>query len=102
MVDVLQNNREAITALCERFGVARLDIFGSALRDDFRPGESDLDLLVEFRPMDPHALADAYFGLLDALRELLGPDLDLVMADAVKNRYIAREIERTKQLFYAA
>ena len=32
MVDVLQDNREAIAALCERFGVARLDIFGSALR----------------------------------------------------------------------
>jgi len=102
MVEVLHDNREAIAALCERFAVARLDIFGSALRDDFRPGESDLDLLVEFAPMDPHALADAYFGLLDSLRELLGPKIDLVMADAVKNRYIAREIERTKQLFYAA
>ncbi len=102
MVDVLHDNREAIEALCEHFGVARLDIFGSALRDDFRPGESDLDLLVEFRAMDPYALADAYFGLLDSLRELLGSELDLVMADAVKNRYIAREIERTKQLFYAA
>ena len=102
MVDVLHDNREAIAALCERFGVARLDIFGSALRDDFRPGESDLDLLVEFAPLDPHALADAYFGLLDGLRELLGTDVDLVMSDAVKNRYIAREIERTKQSFYAA
>ena len=102
MVDVLQDNRDGIAVLCERFGVSRLDIFGSALRDDFRPGESDLDLLVEFRPMDAHALADAYFGLLDGLRELLASELDLVMADAVKNHYIAREIERTKQLLYAA
>jgi len=102
MVEMLHDNREAIAVLCKGFGVARLDVFGSALRDDFRPGESDLDLLVEFGPMDPHALADAYFGLLDGLRELLGPKVDLVMADAVKNRYIAREIERTKQLFYAA
>ena len=52
--------------------------------------------------MEPHELADAYFGLLDALRELLGGDVDLVMADAVTNRYIVREIERTKQLLYAA
>lgn len=102
MVDVLRDNRQAIAELCARFGVARLDVFGSALRADYRAGESDLDLLVTFQPMDPHALADAYFDLLDGLRELLGPKLDLVMSDAVKNRIIAREIERTKQLFYAA
>ncbi len=51
--------------------------------------------------MEPRELADAYFGLLDALRDLLG-EVDLVMVDAVKNPYIAREIERTKQLLYAA
>jgi predicted nucleotidyltransferase len=102
MVHVLQNKHQAIAKLCARFGVVRLDVFGSTLRDDFRPGESDLDLLVEFDPMEPFALADAYFGLLDELRSLLGVEVDLVMADAVKNRYIAREIERTKQLLYAA
>jgi predicted nucleotidyltransferase len=102
MVRVLHDKRQTIAELCARFGVMRLDVFGSALRDDFRPGESDVDLLVEFAPMEPHELADAYFGLLDALRELLGGDVDLVMADAVTNRYIAREIELTKQSFYAA
>jgi hypothetical protein len=102
MVRVLHDNRHAIAELCKHSGVTRLDVFGSALRDDFRPGESDVDLLVEFAPMEPRALADAYFGLLDALRELLGGDVDLVMADAVTNPYIAREIERTKQLLYAA
>jgi hypothetical protein len=50
--------------------------------------------------MEPRALADAYFGLLDALRELLGGEVDLVMTDAVTNPYIVREIERTKQLLY--
>jgi len=102
MVRVLHEKQQAITALCARFAVTRLDVFGSALRDDFRPGESDVDLLVEFAPMEPRALADAYFGLLDELRELLGGEVDLVMADAVTNPYIAREIERTKQLLYAA
>jgi predicted nucleotidyltransferase len=102
MVRVLHDKQQAIAALCARFGVVRLEVFGSALRDDFRPGESDVDLLVDFAPMDPHGLADAYFGLLDALRELLDGDVDLVMADAVTNRYLAREIERTKQLLYAA
>jgi predicted nucleotidyltransferase len=102
MVRVLHDNQHAIAELCAHYGVTRLDVFGSALRDDFRPGESDVDLLVEFTPMEPRELADAYFGLLDALRELLGGDVDLVMVEAVTNPYIAREIERTKQLLYAA
>ena len=102
MVRVLEDKREAIAEACARFGVAHLDAFGSALRDDFRLGESDVDFLVEFRPMDPFALVDAYFGLLDELRELLATDIDLVMSDAIKNRYIAANVERTKQALYAA
>ena len=102
MVQALQDKRDAIAELCARHGVARLDGFGSALRDDYRPGESGADLLVEFAPMDGCAKAVAYFDLLDDLRGLLGVEVDLVMAGAVKNRYIARDIERTRQLLYAA
>jgi len=52
--------------------------------------------------MDAYARVDAYFGLLDDLRRILGTEIDLVMVDAVKNRYVAADIERTKQTFYAA
>jgi predicted nucleotidyltransferase len=101
MVAVIEDKRDAIAALCARHGVTRLDVFGSALRDDFRPGESDVDLLVEFAPMDPYARAQSYFEMLEELRALLGVDVDLVMTGAVKNRYIARDIARTKQALYA-
>lgn len=102
MTGVLENKRQAIAEACMRHGVVRLDAFGSALRDDFRPDESDLDLLIEFAPMEPYARVDAYFGMLEELRTLLGLEIDLVMAGAVKNRYIARDIERTKRMLYAA
>jgi hypothetical protein len=101
VVDYLQSKRAAIVAACERHAVLRLDAFGSALRDDFSPSESDIDLLVEFEPLESYALVDAYFGLLDELRSLLG-EVDLVMVGALKNPYIARAIEREKQLLYAA
>jgi len=42
---LLENKRQAIADLYMRFGVVRLDVFGSVLRDDFRPGECDVDLL---------------------------------------------------------
>jgi predicted nucleotidyltransferase len=102
MTGVLKNKLEAIAEVCVRHGVVRLDAFGSALRDDFRPDESDLDLLVEFAPMEPYARVDAYFGVLEELRALLGLEVDLVMAGAVKNPYIARDIERTRRMLYAA
>jgi len=102
VIATLEDKRHAIAQACRRHGVARLDVFGSASRDDFRPGESDVDLLVELEPMEPYARVDAYFGLLDDLRALLGPKVDLVMAGAVKNPYIARDIEGTKRILYAA
>ena len=102
MVAVIECEREAIATLCRRYGVVSLCLFGSALREDYRFGESDVDFLVDFGPADGHTKAHAYFDLLDDLRALLGTEVDLVMAGAVKNRYIARDIERTKQVLYAA
>ena len=63
---------------------------------------SDIDLLAEFAPRDPYQLAKDYFDLLDELERLLGVKVDLVMVGAVKNPYIAEDIEQTKQLLYAA
>ncbi len=51
--------------------------------------------------MGGRSKAHAYFDLRDGLREVLGTDVDLVMVAAVKNRYLARAIELTKQPLYA-
>ncbi len=102
MLEVLLEKRDLVVAACVRHNDSRLDVFGSALRDDCRPGENDIDFLVEFAPMDPYARADAYFDLLDDLRGLLGEKIDLVMAGAVRNRYIAADIDRTRKVLYAA
>ena len=61
-----------------------------------------MDLLVELGPIEGYARVDAYFGLLEDLRAILGQRIDLVMAGAIKNPFIAREIEQTKQMLYAA
>ena len=46
MVRKLDDRLDAIRAACERFHVVRLDVFGSALRDGFEPGRSDVDLVM--------------------------------------------------------
>ena len=78
-----QPQLDAIADACRRHHVARMDVFGSALRSDYRPGESDIDLLVEFLPLDSGSLYKAYFALLNDLRLGLASRVDLVMADAV-------------------
>ena len=48
MTDVIEARRTDLEDLCQRHGVARLALFGSALRDDFDPDTSDLDFAVKF------------------------------------------------------
>ncbi len=99
-MEMLESKLDAIAKACKRHGATRLDAFGSALRGDFQHVQSDVDLLVELGPMEPYARVDAYFGLLEALRSILGEQVDLVVSGAVKNCYIASEIEQTKELLY--
>lgn len=102
MIDLVTQHVHDVAGACAKHRVARLDVFGSATRPDFRPGDSDLDFLVDFQPMTPTELVDAYYGLLDDLRAIFDTPIDLVMRGAVKNRYVADAIDRERQLLYAA
>lgn len=101
-VSLAQPQLDAIAAACQRHHVARLHAFGSVLRADYRPGESDIDLLVEFQPLDASSLYKAYFALLNELQQCLASRVDLVMADAVRNPTIRQSIESSKREVYAA
>ncbi len=102
MISLLAQRRAEVEALCRHYHVRRLELFGSAASGQDRPGESDLDFLVEFDPLPPGAYADAYFGLLEALQSLSGRSVDLVIASAIKNLYFRQSVEHTKALLYAS
>jgi uncharacterized protein len=102
MTALLENHKEAIAEPCRKYSVHRLFAFGSAIRADFRPGESDVDLLVEFGPIGGHAKFHAFFEMLDELQRVLGTKVDLVMSGAVRNAIIAREIEKAKRIVYGS
>ena len=79
MIPLIEQHREAIIALYREFGVARLELFGSAVTDAFDPDRSDVDFIVEYPP-------DYEFGpwlsrfqeLEESLARVLGRDVDLV------------------------
>ena len=76
--------RDALAAICRRYGVARLEVFGSAARGtDFDRNRSDADFLVTFKPAARNDLA-AFADLKEALEELLGLRVDLVEREAVE------------------
>ena len=102
MTQVLERHRQELIDLCRKYRVRRLDVFGSAARGDFTEHSSDVDLLVEFDEM-PHAdRADAYLGFLMAVEALLRRRVDLVELGAVRNPYLRRGIEESRELVYAA
>lgn len=103
MISRLEQHDQAIAELCRRYNVARLEAFGSAVTDAFREATSDIDLLIEFQPdTDLGPWMVRFFELRDALEELFGRPVDLVMAGAPRNPYFLREVNRTRQLLYAA
>lgn len=98
--DNLQVSAAAIEAFCRRWKIVELCVFGSALRDDFRP-ESDIDLLVEFAPGSGTSLFDLV-TMRDELAAMFGREVDLVEKDGLTNPFRRASIMGARALLYAA
>jgi predicted nucleotidyltransferase len=101
MASILDPHLAEIPHLCRRYGVARLELFGSATGDAFDPQHSDLDFLVEF-DAEPSRLFDRYFGLKESLEALYGRRVDLVTTGSLRNRYFIEAVNQSRRLVYAA
>ncbi len=99
MIDLTPMQTE-IAAICMALAIKRLDLIGSAARDDFCLASSDVDVLIEFDGADD--LFHRYFECKRRLEALFGRKVDVVQANAVKNPYIRQTIERDRILVYGA
>jgi uncharacterized protein len=99
MFDV-KKYQEDIDRLCREYGIARLQIFGSALREDFAK-DSDVDCLIDFVEDGKNYFA-RYFEFKYALEKVIGRTVDLVVEKAIQNPYLKQEANETKKLIYAA
>jgi predicted nucleotidyltransferase len=98
----IESKRAQIAAICARFGVRRLELFGSAATGAFDAARSDLDFLVDF-DVDRHPdRFEQYFGMKEALEALFGRPVDLVEEGASTNRYFLESLNRSRRLLYAA
>ncbi len=103
MHPIVADNLDAIRALCQEYGVARLEIFGSAGTPDFDPARSDIDFLVEYPPdYDFGPWLKRYQELNERFEALLGFHVDLIMTSALRKKYFLQSVNETRQLLYAA
>jgi predicted nucleotidyltransferase len=103
VVPLVDSKRDALHAVCQRFGVARLELFGSAATGSRDEDAGDLDFLVEFLPEQSLGpwLAH-YFDFQAALERLFGRRVDLVMTGALRDPSFIREVNRSRKVLYAA
>lgn len=100
VIPLIINNQAAITALCQRYGVVRLELFGSAAKGTFDEATSDLDFLVDLGPYEPN-LATRYIELADDLEALFGRPVDLLTVPSIRSQYFQRELDVSRHVLYA-
>lgn len=97
---LLDSHTDALAALCRRFAVRQLGLFGSALRSDFDTAHSDIDLAVEFGPPFDGSASSQYFDFKAELEQLLGHRVDLVELTAMPDSRLRLTILRTQVPLY--
>ena len=98
-MSIVDKNMDKIKALCVRYKVAKLFVFGSILTDKFKKS-SDIDFIVSFSNVDLYEYADNYFNFRESLENLLKRKIDLLEDKAISNPYLRQSIESSKRLIY--
>lgn len=94
---------DALAALCRKYAVRRLKLFGSATGESFDPGRSDLDFLVEFdEPPPGMRLGAQFFGLMEELQVVFQRPIDLLEESAIENSRLRRSANAGAVTLYAA
>ena len=91
--------REQIAEFCRRNRVRRLALFGSVIRDDFRP-ESDVDVLVEFEP--GYAAGFVFFQMRRELTAMLGREVDMHTAASLSPYFRQEVLDEAEEIYVAA
>lgn len=91
---------ERIQAFCRKWKIREFSLFGSVLREDFRP-DSDVDVLILLADDAPWSLFE-WVDMIEELKAIFGREVDLVEKTAIRNPFRRREILDTAQVLYAA
>lgn len=99
-MNLIYDNIDKLYALCRKYRVKNMYVFGSILTPRFNE-QSDVDLLVNYEPeSDPLVLGENALNLYMDLQDLFGRRVDLVNEEYIRNPYFKEEVDETKRLIY--
>ncbi len=99
MQNIITDNIEKIKCLCQTHNVKSLFAFGSVCSKHFDEN-SDIDLLIYFKPMAYADYADTYFSLANKFEDLFNRPVDLVTDKSLSNPYFIKSVNQAKTLIY--
>jgi len=100
--ELIDSHQQEFYSMCKAHGVKRLFAFGSSVTEDFKPEESDIDLLVEIDEYDPIEKGEKLISLWNKLEEFFKRKVDLLTSLSIRNPYLKQSIDASKVLIYDA
>lgn len=99
IMKLIEMNIDKIIALCKKYKVAKLWVFGSILTPRFND-RSDVDFLVDFDEEHIELLdyADNFFDFIHAIEEVIGRKVDMIVNKSIRNRFFRQEVDQTRKL----
>jgi len=98
-MNIVEQNLSNVSELCKLHNVKNMYLFGSVLTEQFS-SDSDVDFLVNFKPIDLFQYFENYIGLKEKLEYLLKRPVDLLEEQTIQNPVLRRSIDRNKKLIY--
>jgi|SRR5215218_7554249 len=99
MIDLISDNLDAVAELCRKYGVRRLEVFGSAATGEFDPDTSDIDLIYEFSDVSM-GLVDRFLAFADDLEVVFGRHVDLIPNRNFENPYFRYAVNKSRVIIY--
>jgi uncharacterized protein len=96
---LIDQHSKEIQRLCSKYKVKSLYAFGSVTNEGFN-NSSDIDLIVDFEPIELNQYADNYFDFKFALEDTFLRPVDLLEEKAIKNPFFKESVENQRQLIY--
>ena len=101
MIDLIQDNLDAVATLCRTYGVRKLEVFGSAATGEFDPASSDIDLIYEFSDTSS-GLVGRFLAFADSIEALFGRRVDLIPNRHFENPYFRYAVNKSRVTIYEA
>ncbi|MCP9841890.1 nucleotidyltransferase domain-containing protein [Synechococcus sp. J7-Johnson] len=95
---MLIDRLEPLRHLCNRYGVDRLEVFGSAAKGLFDPASSDLDFIVQMTGQREPGYARRFCSFADELEALFGRPVDLLTESMIHNPFFRKDVDASRRL----